>query len=62
LVYGAELKSESQNGNSGSIPIPTSHPAASVDRAWIPSQSVRVANVAAAKVEELRNLGEINGL
>ncbi len=37
-------------------------PGANVDRAWIPPQSVRVANVAAAKAEQVRNRGEINGL
>ncbi|MGO9057305.1 MAG: TolC family protein, partial [Candidatus Binataceae bacterium] len=36
-------------------------PAASVDRIWIPPQSVRVANVAAPRLEELRNVGESTG-
>ncbi len=35
-------------------------PAANVDRIWIPPQSVRVANAAAPRLEELRNVGESN--
>ena len=37
-------------------------PTANVDRAWVPPQSVRAANLAAAKTEELRNLGEAKDL
>ncbi len=37
-------------------------PAANVDRIWIPPQSVRVSNLAAPQLEELRNVGESNGL
>ena len=37
-------------------------PAANVDRTWIPPQSVRVANVAAPQLEELRNIGESTSL
>jgi outer membrane protein TolC len=37
-------------------------PAANVDRIWIPSQSVRVAHEATPQLEELRNVGESNGL
>jgi outer membrane protein len=37
-------------------------PAANVDHIWIPPQSVRVGNPAAAQLQELRNLGESNRL
>ncbi len=37
-------------------------PAAHVDRLWIPPQSVRVANVSAPQLQELRSVGESNGL
>jgi outer membrane protein len=43
-------------------PDPDIAPTANVDRAWIAPRSVTIADVAAAKAEELRNLGEINGL
>src|SRR5215469_10371244 len=37
-------------------------PAANVDRVWIPPQSVSATHAAAPQLEELRNVGESNGL
>jgi hypothetical protein len=37
-------------------------PAANVDRIWVPPQSVRVSNLATPQLEELRSVGESNGL